>query len=64
LNLTLLSFIVCVKLKYNRSHTYGLNSDLGIQKAIGNNKITNATRQSRYVRRTKTTTRTGAQVPG
>ena len=44
LNLTLLNFIVCVKLKYNRSHNYGLNSDLGIQKAIGNNKITNATR--------------------
>jgi hypothetical protein len=34
LNLTFLSFIVCIKLKCNKKHTYGLHSDLGIQKAI------------------------------
>jgi hypothetical protein len=38
LNLILLSFIVCIKLKCNRSHIYGLNSDLRIQKAIGKEK--------------------------
>jgi hypothetical protein len=64
LNLTLLSFIVCIKLKCNKRHTYGLNLDLGIQKAIRKKKKTTASRQSRHGSRTKTTTRTGARVPG
>jgi hypothetical protein len=38
LNLTLLSFIVCIKLKCNKRHIYGLNSDSGIQKAIKKKK--------------------------
>jgi hypothetical protein len=38
LNLTLLSFIVCIKLKCNKRHIYGLNSDLRIQKAIRKKK--------------------------
>jgi hypothetical protein len=31
LNLALLSFIVCIKLKCNKRHTYGLNKDLVIK---------------------------------
>jgi hypothetical protein len=53
-DLTLLSSIVCIKLKCNKRHTYGLNSDLGIEKAVRKKK---KKKQSRRGSVTKTTTR-------
>ena len=41
LKFILLSFIVCIKLKCNKKHIYGLNSDLGTQKAIRKKKKNN-----------------------
>jgi hypothetical protein len=50
---------VCIKLKCNKRHTYGLNSDLGIEKVVREKKQ----KQSHRGSGTKTTTRVEPESP-